>query len=191
MNLQPVKTYWAVSTVTVTNRKHDVPGHTLCLLYIIQPPMHCRPTTVYSTTVEGHKSMESTCPQCASSRRWVRPEHFVDITSNMFSPEATGEAASCVPYPALTWFLTDHHRLIAWLAADLLWCRVVYHTVWREVQGHKGHWCSTIPLPEQLGGNWHCPARSHWWEWDSHLAFDPAGQIQYLLVGAGCHTARV
>ncbi len=37
---------------------------------------------------------------------WVRPEHFVDITSNIVPPEATGEEASCVPYPALTWFLT-------------------------------------------------------------------------------------
>ncbi|KAI2645538.1 Ecto-ADP-ribosyltransferase 5 [Labeo rohita] len=30
------------------------------------------------------------------------PEHFVNITSNIVPPEATGEEASCVPYPALT-----------------------------------------------------------------------------------------
>jgi len=47
---QPVNIYWSVSTVTVTNRKHDVQGHTICLLYIIQPTMLCRPTTGYNTS---------------------------------------------------------------------------------------------------------------------------------------------
>ena len=58
--------------------------------------MHGRPTTVYTTTVKGTKikgvNMSSMC--FFLSLGWVRPEHFVDITSNIFSPEATGEEAS-------------------------------------------------------------------------------------------------
>src|SRR4029434_2497075 len=63
---------------------------------MIQPTMHCRRTTVYTTTVKGTKikgvNMSSMC--FFLSLGWVRPENFVDITSNIFSPEATGEEAS-------------------------------------------------------------------------------------------------
>lgn len=54
---------------------------------------------------------------------WVRPEHFVNITSNVVPSEAMGKQAVSSPdmIPHLY-----HHRLNPCLA-DLLWCRVVYH----------------------------------------------------------------
>src|SRR4029434_2890851 len=51
--------------------------------------MHCRPTTVYTTTVKGTKikRVNMSSMYFFLSLGWVRPEHFVDISSNIFSPE--------------------------------------------------------------------------------------------------------
>jgi len=118
----------------------------------------------------------------------IGPEQFVNITS-IVPPEATGEEASCVPYPSLTWFLTYHHRLnpclqqiysgvglsiiyFPSLRGEKRLNRIQERRVWR----HK----FIDVKPEQLGGNWHCPTLSQW-EWDSHAALDPAALEPALL----------
>ena len=128
MNLQPVKIYWAVSTVTVTNGKHNVQGHTICSLYSIQPTMHC--TTVYNTKRDKNQRSKHVINvlllvfglgQARALRRHHK-QYFLSWDNGGRSLLCAVSSPDMIPHLC-------HHRLIPWLAADLPWCRVVYHTL--------------------------------------------------------------
>ncbi len=85
-------------SVLLTNGKHNVQGHTICSLYSIQPTMHC--TTVYITKRDKNQRSKHVINVLLLVFELGQARDFVDITSNIVPPEATGERAyiGCVQW---------------------------------------------------------------------------------------------
>lgn len=115
-------------SVLLINGKHNVQGHTIGPLYSIQPTMHC--TTEYNTKRDKNQKSKHVINVLLlvfglGQARALRQHH------KQYCPSwgNGGRSLLCaVSSPVMIPHLY-HHRLNPWLAADLLWCRVVYHTL--------------------------------------------------------------